>query len=301
VPLVGFIDPSHDERAADEPGRLPRWIPLNELLDASIAEGPKWSPWPYELIRAVLEQHQERDYLSTSMLTGGCMRGNVIERREDYVDRLDSRYAALRGTWIHALLETMARDGALAEWRFFTTYRDVEFSCSPDIIIPDQGILSDYKTTENPPSFGYAYRHHTEQVQVNRWVVNNATKWEGPNGEKDIPVDPRAIQFYGLTVVYLGPKEPKTILAQKTAEKRTPNGNVVKGKVNDVWTDKAVEKWLMPRLDAVMMALDSYPEWPEGLEKMPGWEGPPTWACPGPPLCYLPGCMAKRWPNGLVW
>jgi hypothetical protein len=300
--LVGFIDPSHDERAAAEPGRKPRWIPLDELLDAAISEGPKWSPWPYELIRAVMEQHQERDYISTSMLTGGCMRGNVIERKADYVDSLDARYAALRGTWIHSLLEEMARDGAIAEWRFFTKVGDLEFSCSPDIVVPDQGILSDYKTTENPPSFGYAYRHHTEQLQVNRWVVNHATRWLNPEGEPDdVPVDPRTLQFRALTVVYLGPKEPKTILTQRTEEKRTPNGNIAKLKVNDVWDDRKVEKWLDPRLEAVQLALDSYPEWPEGLEKFPGWEGPPTWACPGAPLCYLPGCMAKRWPNGLVW
>jgi hypothetical protein len=49
------------------------------------------------------------------------------------------------------------------------------------------------------------------------------------------------------------------------------------------------------------MGLEAYPEWPAGLEDMPGFEGPAGWACPGKPLCSLPNCLAKRYPNGLVW
>src|SRR6266498_4049846 len=66
MPLIGLVNPSHDERAADEPGRLSKWIPLEDLLP--LAEdppgGPKWAPWTYELIRAALEEWQERDYIS---------------------------------------------------------------------------------------------------------------------------------------------------------------------------------------------------------------------------------------------
>jgi hypothetical protein len=301
MPLVGFIDPSHDERKMDKPGRMPRWLTVDDLLGEALTEGPKWSPWSYELIQAVMEHHQERDYISTSMLTGGCMRGNVIERRADYVDNLDQRYASIKGTLIHRTMEVAARPGAIAEWRFWAEIDGQEFSCSPDIIVPGVGLLSDYKTTENPPSFGYAYRHHKEQVNLNRWVVNHAVRWEGPNGEEDIPEDPRYIHFEQLSVVYIGPKEPKTILITKTVEKQTPNGKTIKRAVPDVWSDAEVEAFLYPRLEAVNLALSAYPEWPEGLEEMPGFEGPASWRCPGPPLCYLPMCLAKRWPDGLAW
>src|SRR6187549_294206 len=120
----------------DKPGRKPRWLPVDDLLGEARTEGPKWSPWSYELIEAVMQHHQERDYLSTSMLTGGCMRGNVIERKADYVDTLDQRYASIRGTLIHRTLELAARPGAIVEWRFWMNLDGLEFSCSPDIIVP---------------------------------------------------------------------------------------------------------------------------------------------------------------------
>ncbi len=133
--------------------------------------------------------------------------------------------------------------------------------------------------------------------------MNHATKWLDPEGTTDtpIPVDPRTIQFTQLSVVYLGPKEPKTILIEKTAEAKTPNGATIKRKQPDVWSDKVCRNFLDPRLEGLEMALASYPEWPEGLESYPGFEGPASWQCPGPPLCYLPMCLAKRWPNGLTW
>jgi hypothetical protein len=301
--LIGFIDPSHDERKLDAPGRPPRWLTIDDLLGEALTQGPKWSPWSYELIQAVLSNIQNRDYFSTSMLTGGCYRGTVLERREDYVDSLDGNYASIKGTLIHRTLELAQRPGSLNEWRFFTDIDGLEFSCSPDVIQPDIGLLSDWKTTENPPNFGYAYRHHKEQVNLNRWVVNHATRWLDPQGSTDtpIPVDPRTIQFTQLSVVYLGPKEPKTILIEATREAKTPNGATIKRKVPDVWTDKAVRKFLDPRLEGLEMALASYPDWPEGLEEYPGFEGPAGWACAGPPYCYLPMCLGKRYPNGLVW
>ena len=41
----------------------------------------------------------------------------------------------------------------------------------------------------------------------------------------------------------------------------------------------------------------------ELVEDYPGFEGPPGWQCPGPPLCWLlpTQCLAKRYPTGLVW
>lgn len=304
--LIGFVDPSHDERALAKWGRKPNWLTTEELLAESLRRGPKWSPWSYELIQMVLQHHQARDYISTSMLTGGCMRANVIERREDYIDDLDQRYAPSMGSAIHAILDAARRPSAICEWRFFTLIDGLEFSCSPDYIDPDRGLLADYKKTENPPSWGYPYRHHKEQVNLNRWVVNHATRWLSPGTTVDdpqqpLPVDPRTIVFRELTVVYLGPKGPKTMLIEETREGKTPNGQPKKTKEPAVWSDKVVRKFLDPRLEAMEMALASYPQWPSGLETYPGWEGGATWACPGSPMCFLPNCLAKRWPGGLVW
>lgn len=301
MPLVGFIDPSHDERKQTINGRKPLWLPVDDLLGLALSEGPMWSPWSYELIQAVMQHHQERDYLSTSAITGGCYRGTVLERREDYVDSLDQRYASIRGTLVHRTMELAARPGSMPEWRFNTDLHGFEFSCSPDLIVPNDGLLVDYKTTETPPDY-YPYRHHSDQVQLNRWVVNNAKTWTVPEDAPPVDVQPQFIDFRKLAVVYLGPKKPLTMLVTKSIDVRNASGKGThKSKVPYVWSDKEAIAFLEPRLEGLAMALASYPEWPEGLEEYPGWEGPADWRCPGPPICWLPMCLAKRYPTGLVW
>lgn len=312
--LVGLVDPSHEERKKDEPGRLPRWYTPQEILARAATEGPSWSPWPYELIQAAIDQYQERDFISVSMLTGGCARSKVIERREDFVLWFDDLYPALRGTQIHRTLEAAARPNSVSEWRFFTTVRlhgrEVELSCSPDIVTWNPNTLGDYKVTENPPDF-YPWRSHTMQVQINRWVVNHAERWLDETGTPaDIPFNPREWRAEHLYLVYLGPRGPKTLEVMATKDVLTPTGAKVRRRVPDVWDDEYVTDLLFPRLSAMALALEAYPEWPFGDQYkdvppdsryLTGFEGPPGWACPGKPWCMLPNCLAKRWPAGLIW
>jgi hypothetical protein len=302
MPMIGLIDPTHKERANGAAGRYPRWVSVKQALEQSANASPKWAPWPHELIAAVLANHQERDYLSVTALTGGCMRGNVVERKEDYIGDLDSMYASIRGTMIHRTLELVARPGSLAEWRFFTSVDGEEISCSPDLVTYDA--ILDWKTTENPPTFGYMWSGHKLQLQFNRFCFNNATKWANPEGlenDPSISLDPAHTKIQHLAIVYLGPKGPKVIEHEKTVEQATGKGYTRKAKVPDVWSDAQVLKELRPRMEAWHLAMNSYPKWPKGLEDYPGWEGPPEWHCSGAPLCYLPGCLAKRLPAGLTW
>lgn len=299
MPLIGVIDPSHRERQRDKFGRHPEWLRLDDVLKQAEAASPKWSNWLYELMWCVLDGQQERDYLSVTALTGGCMRSNVIERKEDYIGSLDGTYAALRGTMIHRTLENAARPGSIAEWRFWTTVDEQEISCSPDLVTYDS--IIDWKTTENPPTFGYMWDGHKHQLQFNRFIFNNAEKWADPEGvmdRTDIPLDPHATKIQHLVIEYLGPKGPKLIETQKTEKGHNGGRNY---KVPDVWTDAEVLKVLRPRMEAWQLAMDAYPAWPDGLENYPGWEGPPGWRCIGAPLCYLPNCLGKRFPDGLVW
>lgn len=302
MPLVGLIDPSHNERAADEPGRLPRWLSIDEVLETAAMADPKWSPWPFEMLNAAIQQWQERDYISTTMLTGPCPRSQVIARHADFVESVDNLYAALRGTQVHRTLEHAVRPGAVAEARFFTTlyvagHGDVEVSCSPDLLVPDT--VWDYKVTENPPTFDYPYKSHTAQLNINRYIVNHAEKWVDVDGQPfDMPFDPRNARIGHLAIVYLGPKGPKVIETTKSQEVTTPNGKTIKRKLPYVWSDDEVMEYLQPRLDAMVRALDSYPEWPTGVEDV--WGGQPGWDCPGPPICRLPNCLAKRY-GLLIW
>lgn len=308
--LVGIIDPTHDERKRDVSGRPPRWLPREELVAMFETAPPKFSPWTYEVVHAALDQWQDRDYISTTMLVGGCGRSKVIERREDFILDLDGMWPAFRGTQIHRTLEFSARPNSVAEGRFFTTlyikgYGDLELSCSPDLITLDPCALVDYKAPvddKSIPSYGYPWPNQVEQLQFNRYIVNHAERWELADGG-ELPWDPRSLVFKHLYIVYIGNKAPKVIEAQKPVNvplKSDPTKTMVR-KQPDIWHDDQVEDELVPRASAMLKALDAYPEWPEGLENEPGFAGPPGWACPGYPWCKLPACLAKRWPNGLVW
>jgi len=133
-----------------------------------------------------------------------------------------------------------------------------------------------------------------------RWT--RAVAGQGPDATNepfDMPFNPRTWECEHLFIVYLGPKEPKTIEVVKSVDHRTPNNKVVKRKKPYIMPDDQLEETiLMPRLEAMVRALDTYPEWPAGVEDV--WGGAAGWDCPGPPLCYLPNCLAKR-RGSLVW
>ena len=305
--LVGLIDPSHLERKRDKPGRPPRWMTLDELQHASLTRPPKWSPWTHEMVEAALGEHQERgDNISTTLLTAACPRGSILERKADWIGSLDAMYASLRGTMIHRALEYVTRPGAVAEARFSGTLYvpgrgDVRVSGAPDLVTGgDEATLYDYKTTESPPMYDYPWRHHTEQAQFNRWLVNNAEAWKWQDVENgDLPWNPRTLVIRHLVVVYLGPKWPKPLEIQHSVPWTTPGGKTVKRKVPDIWPDAAVVKEFTPKAQALVDGLAAYPDFPKGAEKV--WGGDASWRCPGPPFCQLPNCLAKRYPDNLTW
>jgi hypothetical protein len=308
MPLVGLVDPTHNERKADEQGRLPNWFPLDVFQEQFRTASPKYSPWTWEVVDSALAQWQERDYISTTMLVGGCARTKVLERKEDFILDIDSLWAAFKGTMVHRTLEFSARPGSLAEARFYTKFYvggvgDVEVSCSPDLVTQNPNAVVDYKAPSDDrsiPMYGYPWKSHVDQLQYNRYIVNHSEKWDLPEGV-ELPFNPRTLQFEHLYIVYLGSRGPKVIECQKAIPWEYKNGNTGTRKVPDVWSDDTVEDDLVPRLRAMLRALDSYPVWPEGLEDEPGFEGPPGWRCPGRPWCKLPDCLAKRYPDGLIW
>lgn len=292
MPLIGIVDPSHRGIRQRKSGKLPEWYTLEELTELAATSGPKWSPWQYELIAAALGEHQERgDRISTTLLTSSCPRGQVIERKEDYIGNLDDMYASLRGVLLHAMLERYARPNSIAEVRFYTEVDGIEFSGSPDLL--DDTTIFDYKMTENPPTFGYPYTSHKEQLMLNAFIARNTTRWEDVNGEVvALPFDPREYPVKKAVVVYIGPKGPKPILVERKEEWLTPKGVLKEGNRPYIWTDREVLDVFRARLNLMAEALSAYPRWVPGAEEV--WGGEPGWECPGPPLCHLPNCMAKR-------
>lgn len=323
--LIGIVDPSHYEREHDKPGRLPNWFTTEELLLASSAPNPKWSPWTHELIVAALREHQERgDHISTTALVASCPRSEVLKRRVDYIESLDSMYAALRGTMIHRTLEHSARLGAIAEARFYVTVDGIELSCSPDLLTTDT--LFDYKVPTDQtgvPSFGYPFRHQTEQLMTNAFITRHAERWdyEGP-----LPFDPREFPAEHVVIVYLGPKTPKIIEYERREKFETPAGVMKEAKRPYVWNDEEALTFIRPRIHLFENALNSYPDWPDPWtdaetgetfhaedtyeenkrtgkqDLVPGiWGGPADWRCPGDPLCKLPSDLARRDPSRYAW
>jgi hypothetical protein len=301
MPLIGFVDASHTGRRYLEPGNYPRWYSVEETLERARVAGPRESAWPFELVRAALDAHQDRDYFSTTMFTGACKRGTVVERLCEFILALDDQYAALRGTLLHKVLEDDARAGGVAEVRFFTGVGDDEVSCTPDLLTDDT--VWDWKMTENPPTYDYPWPNHCRQLQYNRFIVNNATKWEKDGQPYDLHINPWEWNFEHLVAVYIGPKWPKVL--EVTESQQVPNiGDPTRThakRMPSVWPDEVVYKKLSTDLEAMNAALRSFPEWPAGLEEYEGWNGPPSFKCPGVPLCFLPNCLAKRWPDQLVW
>jgi hypothetical protein len=309
MPMIGLVDPSHYERRHHKAGRLPQWMTLDEVRAAASEPNPKWSPWPVEMVEAAIGEHQERgDRLSSSALTAPCPRGEVIKRKMDYIGTLDGMYLPVRGTMVHKMLEHYARPGSMAEYRFYTTVDDIEVSCSPDLLTEEA--VYDWKVTDNPPGFGYPYRHHTEQVQFNAFIARHMEHWDPPSSfPGGLLFDPREHPVKHAVVVYLGPKGPKVIETERKQEFITPTGAKREGNRPYVWTDDEVLAEMRPRLHMLHEGLKSFPEWPEPMYTPDGekyraeevWGGEPDWACPGPPLCHLPDCLAKRWPNYLTW
>jgi hypothetical protein len=308
--LIGFVDPSHDERKKDEPGRRPKWIPRDELLDRFATAPPKYSPWTWELVAAALDQWQDRDYISTTMLLG-CGRSKVLERKEDFILSLDDLWPAFKGTQTHRTLEFFNRPDSLAEARFWTSFRipgvkdKVEVSCSPDLVTARPVAVVDYKAPVDDrsiPTYGYPWHSHTQQLQFNRYIVNHAERWELREGD-ELPWNPRELRFEHLYIVYIGSRWPKVIEVQRkeTVPMKSRPGELKEIKVPDIWSNEVVEEEMHERLTGMVKALAAYPDWPEGLEDFPGFEGPPGWQCPGKPWCKLPDCLAKRYPNGLTW
>jgi hypothetical protein len=317
VPLVGVVEPSHSEaRRKDKVGYLPNWVPLDEVLER-IGSSIKWAPWTYELVSAMLDEHQERlERISVSALVAHCPRAEVIKRKAEYITALEDLYVPFRGTMVHRTMEMNRHPTSIAEARFYTTVDGIEFSCSPDLL--DQEVLFDYKVTQTPPAYNYPYRHHTEQVEFNAFIARHAEKWDLPEGMTSLPFDPREHPVSHVALVYMGPKWVKVLEVEKKEEVfNAVTGKFSKVQVPFVWPDPYVLKVLRPRLHLFKNALDSYPEWPEpwvdfnDLDKKTGkakvhtaeelWGGEPGWQCPGPPLCKLPDCVARRYPDRLTW
>lgn len=239
--------------------------------------------FPYELLSSMLAQQQDRgSRISTTTLTSKCLRSEVIKRTEPYVDDPAKLYASFRGTMFHGQLEAHAHPRTIAEARFHVVdaFGMGPLSGSPDLLDPVAGYLYDYKFSKEVPRFDYAWGDHIAQMNVNRWLVDNADYAElnmdwlaGPvyypfteagvkaatekvledhhgtveddNGLRANKSKFRPIEWQGLIVVYMDDKGPKPILITESIDVPKKSGpGTRKMRVAAFWDDARCEQYI---------------------------------------------------------
>lgn len=286
---------------------------LQEYL-AHLETGANRCEWIWEMGKAMVEaqtshpSHEDGTRISTTVLTGKCLRRLVWERQKDYeVDPADL-YAMFRGTVFHLSLEGHAHWQAYAEARFYVTDLgakipavleglpgdiDRSFSGSPDLVRPLVGILYDYKRTKETPRYGRAWPDHGAQLNINRWLVDNADSvemkeeppaaapgliraWRDDKGqwhalydmtdpavrERFVPVD-----WTDLVVYYADDRGPVPISVTKSIRVPAKKGGTKPARVPDIWEDDAVETYISEHYIEARLALLA------GIAPIPaGWE-----------------------------
>lgn len=272
--------------------------PVQVTLDhAAKRDGGRY---PYEFLKAMLGTVQDRDYISTTtVLSGKCLRSEVLKRTRPYTDDPKKLYAAFRGTMFHGQLEKHAHPGAIEEPRFHKYLEGLGwFSGSPDLVDPKGGWVDDYKSTREVPVFDYPWGDHKEQGQINRWLVDNCDYYEYRK-EKYATTDVGAMHLHGacldaedyreniarvrpydwqgIRVIYMDNDKVKPILVSKSIDipqKGDPK-KTKKAKVADIWEDERVEALVRANyakaVDALNPDNDKLPDIPEAYKS---WKHP---------------------------
>lgn len=120
---------------------------------------PENFPFPPEVL-AGMHQGKERGYVSPTMLSG-CARQMWLRNTEDYFERPEQKWHAYRGTIAHLMMQAAAEytPGAIVEKRrrrqIVTEAGPISIEGTPDLVLPGERLLRDYKTVrkfERPPA-----------------------------------------------------------------------------------------------------------------------------------------------------
>jgi hypothetical protein len=245
--------------------------------------------YTYELLKLMFDQVQDReDRVSTTTLTSKCLRSEFLKRAEEYTESPDKMFPAFRGTLIHGQLEHARREGSVAEARFHVDIPGLgHLSGSPDLLDVEEGILYDYKTTKENPRFAYPWPDHKDQLNINRWLVDNATRveWDDQVYEGDDCKQFRPVDWQALVVVYIDSQGPKPLEVTKSEQVPTVSGKGTKSvRVADIWHDDYALAWITERYEQVRDAFIGG-ELPPIPEAFVGWQHPLCGYCPKKQEC----------------
>src|ERR1044071_2173082 len=178
-----------DEYELDAAGKKVK-VPVKDALRFAQTRQNE-SPYSYELLQLMVGVQEDRgDSISTTTLLSECDRNLVLERMEPYSASPEELWPAFKGTMFHLQLEKVAAPGAVVEVRFAMTLPNgKQVTCKPDLIDPVAGLLDDYKVVKELPKFNYPYRHHADQLMVNRYIVDHAHSVMLPGTDTFVPVE----------------------------------------------------------------------------------------------------------------
>jgi hypothetical protein len=198
------------------------------------------------LVGMILNQ-KRKDEITVTKLSS-CPRSVFIDRHFDHFVYPSDMYWAFRGQIAHKIMEEAhIHEDAIAEQRFEREWEGIKISGTPDLILPQQRVLKDFKTSKAVPSYKnkdgviLAYENHRVQVNTYRWLVK-------PNYE----IAELEIVYFSMEETLLCPVEVWPDEAKRK-------------------TDMTIDRYLEERLVPLKMALDS--------GTMPPYAR--TWSCDG--------------------
>lgn len=221
-------------------------IPFNECLECAKSRVNRRLLCPFDeaTIAGMIRHTRHKTDISVTTLSA-CPRSVFIDRHTEGYSYPSSMYWAFRGQIAHKIMEEgcVHSDGVM-EKRFEKEWRDgMKISGTPDLIIPSQRVLKDFKTTKAVPSYVnkdgmiLAYENHRVQVNLYRWLV-------------PYEIEEMEIVYFSMEETLICPVE----IWPDEAKRKT-----------DMTVDRYMEEHLVP----LKMALDS--------ETMPPYAK--TWAC----------------------
>ena len=242
-------------------------LPMAECLKCAATRNNPCN-FTYEMLKSMYEGQQNRgDNISTTAVLAKCPRQFVLERREPYAQYPQELWDRYRGTIIHRVLEENMAPGDWGEVRVWAPVPGLggEFiSCQPDLVSPSQGILWDYKTAKSDslPKYGDPWPDHEAQLQVNRWIIDNAVEVEAEDGVRVPLLDSmRPDEWTSLKIVYVTDKTMAVYDVTKSIQVPKVDGNGTKAKrVVDIWSDDQVLNYMVPRYVERRQALEMYPQ-----------------------------------------
>jgi CRISPR/Cas system-associated exonuclease Cas4 (RecB family) len=191
---------------------------VRDCLNCSRSRLFRSCDYNYPLLKLMVEEPDER--VSPTRLQQ-CPRQVAIKRRYDYTVDPKSQWAKVRGTLMHIGLGSITGEGDdQGEVELVRELDGVQISGRADLLMPNLGVVTDWKTTAYIRKDHTPRADHIGQLSIYRWLAV-ARGWDVAYGE----------------LMYLDMSRPKRYVVE-------------------LWDQAKVEAWIRERLPSLQAAYD---------------------------------------------